>query len=467
MSETEKSIIIEDVLTRGVGKFIDPENKFRNKLQQAIIGNNTRPVVVKYGVDPTRPDIHLGHALCFRKLRQLQQLGCKIIFLVGDFTASIGDPTGKSKIRPEIDQIEVNKNVTTFLDQIKAIFPDVERNESGNIVENTKFSWIRNSDWYVSPADVDTEANQDLKVELNGKEVDKNSLLAKSAILESNLIQKRFLKPRLEYHFATLVNLLFNLRNITLQQLKDRDMFDARLKNNDPLFMHEMLYPVLQGIDSIILARIYESCDLELGGTDQEFNMLMGRDLMSADQQLKEKNVDPQSVITLKLLEGIDGKQKMSKSLDNYIAITDTPNKMFTSVMSIPDTSIVNYFELTTDVPMSEIHELDEKMKSGEIHPQDLKARLAREIVTLYHGAVAAENAEEARPSQAPPETTIIEFMVTEKLASSKSDARRKIEQGGVELDGEKVTDWQMELNESHNGKILKVGKKDFVKIVF
>ncbi len=432
----QKRELIDDVLSRGVGEFFDPNNIFRKKLEQKISNESAdSSIVIKFGIDPTKPDIHLGHAAIFRKLRKFQELGCKVIFLVGDFTAQIGDPTGKHKTRPEINYDEIKSNVATYLNQVKSIL---------DVTNESTYDWTANSSWYMSVTD------------FSGTTIDekKNDWLGNTVNSRMSSLHDRLLT-------ITLFNFLFTLRSVTHSRLIARDMFQNRINKQEHLFMHEMMYPVLQATDSYAIAGYYGSCDLEIGGTDQTFNMLMGRDVMELSNQ------QPQAVMSVKLLEGLYGKEKMSKSLNNYIAITDGPNKMFTSVMSIPDTSIINYFELATDVPMSEIHDLEEKMKSEEIHPRDLKTRLAKEIVALYHSVEAVESAQEARPSQAPPESSLVEFMVKEGLARSKSEARRKIEQGGVELDGKRVDDWQMQLSESDNGKILKVGKKDFVKLVF
>lgn len=474
--EIEKKI--DDIFSRGVGQFIDPDGTFRKKLLAKAKGEYDKDIIIKYGVDPTRPDIHLGHAVCFRKLRQLQDLGCKVIFLVGDFTATIGDPTGKSKTRLEMEQKDVESNVQTYLDQIDFLLDTEER----------VFSWIRNSDWFYSPADIRGDVVKECgfidekgnKIPIKG-----DSLVSRSMAYIETRMQKISLH-RDVIHSVSLQNALFVLRKITHSQLIERDMFQDRLNKGEPLFVHEMLYPVFQGLDSNVLHKIYGSCDLEVGGTDQTFNMLMGRDVMEME------NISPQAVMTLNLLEGTDGKEKMSKSLDNYIGITEELNSMFGKVMSIPDTSIINYFELATEVPMEEIESIREAIDSNSMNPRDAKVRLAREIVALYHGAEEAAKAEEyfvntfskgEIPEDIPttlasivdPQAdgakkyeTVVDLIVRMGFAKSKSDAWRKVEQGGVSIDGEKLAPEDIGITKDrYDGKVLKVGKKDFVKIVF
>lgn len=463
MQDIEKKI--DEVLSRGVGEFIDPDGSFRQKLINKNSGKyDDKEIIIKYGVDPTRPDIHLGHAVCLRKLRQFQDLGCKVIFLVGDFTAQIGDPTGKSKARLEIEQQEIEKNVATYLEQIGIVLS----------LEPTKFDWMRNSDWILSPDDLIPPDDSHIvyeDAEGNKNTFPSNSMPVKSAVWEESRMQKNRLH-RTVIHSVSVLRLLSVLRRVTHARLIERDMFKNRIESGEPLFMHEMLYPVFQGIDSNVMAKIYGSCDLEVGGTDQTFNMLMGREMMSVE------NIPPQSVLAFKLLVGLDGKEKMSKSLDNYIGVTETPNSMFLKVMSLPDTSIISYFELCTELPLNEIAKIAENIVIGE-NPRKFKILLAKEIIEIYHGKIEAENAakdyeamskgenpENVTPSQGPP-APLAEFILSQGFAKSRSDARRKIEQGGVEIEGKKILDWQYGVSSKDNGKIMKVGKKDYVKIVF
>lgn len=435
----KNSIDLNDLFTRGVGDFIDPEGKLKEK-----IAKSPEKIVIKFGVDPTRPDLHLGHAVVLRKLRKFQDLGCKIIFLVGDLTAQIGDPTGKSKIRPEIAQKEIEVNMKTYLDQVGKILR----------TEKEVFTWIRNSDWFVSihdivPSNNSTDLTQKVKHWLGSRMQSKNNIKT--------------------YSFLSILAVL---RQITFNRLIERDMFQERIKNNEPVFMHEMMYPVLQGIDSNVIADIYGSCDLEVGGSDQFFNMLVGRDVMTMAKK------EPQSVMSFQILEGTDGKEKMSKSLDNYIAITDEPINMFGKVMSIPDKSIPNYFELATFEPMSEIEKIKKELTSGKVNPRDLKVKLGKEIVAIYHGEKAAKDAEEnfinvfqkkEIPEDMPEisvfkDDSLAEVLVKNKIVKSKSEFSRLVEENAVHnLDSkEEISDIHYKINKDLT---LKIGKKRFLKI--
>ncbi|KKP72801.1 MAG: Tyrosyl-tRNA synthetase [Candidatus Nomurabacteria bacterium GW2011_GWB1_35_20] len=394
---------IDELFTRGVGEFIDPGGIFRKKLE-----TNPEKVIIKFGVDPTRPDLHLGHAVVLRKLRQLQDLGAKVIFLIGDITAQIGDPTGKNKIRPETNLEEIKK---------KPPLP-------GNHIINKAHHW------------------------------------------EKTRMQKNNINS------YTLINLLAILRKITFSQLIEREMFQERIKENMPIFMNEMLYPVIQGIDSNAISNIYGSCDLEVGGTDQHFNMLVGRDVMEMNQKI------PQAVLSFKLLEGTDGKEKMSKSLDNYIGITDEPNDMYGKVMSIPDSSIGNYFELCTFTPTKEVEEVRKKLKDKSVNPKDMKMNLARQIVAIYHGEEKAQKAEKNfintfQKGEIPEEImeletkkgeSLMNILVEVKILSSKGDFRRLIEEKAItDLEtNKKITDADFI---PKSGMKFKIGKKRFIKI--
>ncbi|KKU79394.1 MAG: Tyrosine-tRNA ligase [Parcubacteria group bacterium GW2011_GWA2_47_7] len=428
--------IVDDILTRGVGTFVDPEDAFRKKLIAKATGTSTEDVVVKFGVDPTRPDIHLGHAVVLRKLRQMQDLGVKVIFLIGDFTAQIGDPTGKNKARPEIEQAAIDANMKTYLEQIDKILS----------LDEKVFSWIRNSDWFYNISDI--APNLDTKVEMNvvldGKKatfpVPSGTLAWKAEVFRSTRMQVARLHKE-NIHDITLRGLLWTLKHITHSRLLGRDMFQERLKNNTELYMHEVMYPVLQGIDSYALALIYGSCDLEVGGTDQTFNMLIGRDIMKANNM---KNM--QSVLSFELLLGLDGKEKMSKSLDNYIAITDTPNDMFGKVMSVPDSLLSNYYELCTFTPMSEVEKIVVGLEKGKLHPKEVKMDLAQQIVEIYHGKKEGESAREQfvntfsnkeMPEDIPVVKTkkgalLIDILVSEHIVESKTEFRRLLSAGAI-----------------------------------
>jgi len=472
----EQAKLVDEIFTRGVGTFVDPDGTFRKKLLAKMSGEYTKDIVVKFGVDPTRPDIHLGHAVVLRKLRQLQDLGCKVIFLVGDFTALIGDPTGKSKIRPELSQKEVGSNVATYLEQVDKILR-VERDREGNISDSRFFSWIRNSDWFYGVTNISTDGASvqglTIKDEHTGQQivVSPTSFIGKAALYENTRMQKTHLHlPQLLD--VSLINLLSVLRTVSLSQLVERDMFQDRIKSKEPLFMHEMLYPVIQGIDSDVLAQIYGSCDLEVGGTDQTFNMLMGRKVMETTKK------EPQSVLAFEILVGLDGKEKMSKSLDNYIGITDAPSDMFGKVMSIPDSVIPSYFELCTFTPLDEIEAVKKKLKSGKVNPRDIKMDLAEQIVAIYHGQAKSQEARDAfvmtfqkkkLPDEVPTVrankgTLLVDALVGGKVVGSKGEFRRLLAEGAIRKDGEeKLADPLMKIE---GGLTLKVGKHRFVKIV-
>lgn len=454
---------IEDILTRGVGEFIDPEGKFKEKLLK-----NPKDIVIKFGVDPTRPDIHLGHAVVLWKLRKFQDLGCKVVFLVGDFTARIGDPTGKDKIRPEIEFSEIQKNVESFIDHIDKILK-VEKKDSKLNLQSSIFSWIRNSDWFYGITDFTFPEVTVYEKYLSKEGVSSSTFVGKAVLYQKGRMQLKDLDIKKNIQGITLHTLFFTLQHITFDRLRKRDMFEKRIAEEKPLYMNEMLYPVLQGIDSLVLSKIYGSCDLEIGGTDQTFNMLMGRDVMTAS------NKEPQSVLTLKILEGTDGKEKMSKSLDNYVAITDTPTDMFGKVMSIPDTSIINYFELCTPLSLDDIKKREKNLKDKKTNPRDVKMELARIIVELYHGKETAEKAQdnfistfkEGGVSEDATEVTIKKetslYNVVKNEVSSKTELRRLVKEGAVSIiGGEKINDFNFIIDKDIT---LKIGKHRFVKV--
>lgn len=460
-----QSKTVETLFSRGVASCIDPEQAFQKKIAAKIQGEYTKDIVIKIGIDPTRPDIHLGHAVILRKLRAFQDIGCKVIFLIGDYTAQIGDPTGKSKIRPEINQKEVEANMQTYLDQVGKILS----------TDPKVFSWIRNSDWFLDVTDISAE--QGMRVTINNENnaeelsVDANSFVGKAALYENTRMQKTHLRSGVT-HTISLSRVLATLRHITHARLIERDMFQERLQTGRELYMHEMLYPVLQGIDSSVLANIYGSCDLEIGGTDQTFNMLMGRDVMRMNNQ------NEQAVMALDILEGLDGKEKMSKSLDNYVSIADEPNDMYGKIMSVPDALICRYFMLATYTPESEIAEFSTQLDSGKIHPKKLKMRLAREITALYHGEKAAASAEAAfeetfAQGKIPEDIsevtlseggTIVDLLISAGCADSKTEARRLIDQGAVTyMDAdEKISDTGLVPKQG----TYRVGKHRFFKYI-
>jgi tyrosyl-tRNA synthetase len=381
------------------------EEDLRAKLERSA--RTGVPLRVKLGADPTAPDIHLGHTVVIRRLRAFQELGHTVIFLIGDFTGLIGDPSGKSATRPQLSREEINANAETYKTQIFKLL-DPEKTE------------IRfNSEWM-------------------------------DALGSDGFI-------RLASH-------------VTVKQILERDDFSKRLAEERPIALHELLYPLTQAYDSVAL-----HADVELGGTDQKFNLLMGRNLQ------REYNQEPQVVITTPLLEGTDGVQKMSKSLDNYIGINEPPTEMFGKVMSISDEMMWRYYELCTDLTVEEIKALRALAESSERNPRDIKVELAKRIIKDFHSADEAKKAEEEfnrifKQKEAPTDIEVrrVEagklklprLLVDQNLAPSMAEARRLIEQGGVRLNGEKCTRVDYEVDLLRGGKILiQVGKRRFLEL--
>lgn len=360
-----------------------------------------KPLRVKLGADPTAPDIHVGHTVVIRKLRAFQELGHTAIFLIGSFTGMIGDPSGKNATRPPLSREEIDANAETYKTQIFKLL-DSEKTE------------IRfNSEW-----------------------MDK-------------------------FDAADFVRLC---SRTTVKQILERDDFEKRMNEEKPISLHELLYPLVQGYDSVAL-----ESDVELGGTDQKFNLLVGRSLQ------REYSQEPQVILTTPLLEGLDGVNKMSKSLNNYIGIDENPNEMFGKVMSISDDLMWRYYELLTDLTPAEI----EKMKSSDENPRNLKVNLAKHIIKDFHSADAARSAEEDFISrfvkkEIPDEIeetnvasgnyNLADLLTQTNLASSKKEAKRLIEQGGVKLNGEKVSNTSAEV-ELNDEILLQVGKRKFLKV--
>ena len=370
---------------------------------------NNRPLRVKLGMDPTRPDLHLGHSVVMRKLKQFQDLGHKVILLVGGATAMIGDPSGKSDTRPSLTKEEVEINAKTYFDQISKIV-DVKTAEVTN-----------NADWL---------------------------------------------------HKMDLTNLLQLAGKITVAQMLVRDDFMKRYQAGRPIGVHEFFYPLLQAYDSVVL-----DADIELGGGDQRFNVLLGRDIQTAYG--KE---EPQLAMLLPLLEGTDGIVKMSKTYPEHcISLNEEPNNMYGKLMSIPDNLIYRYYELLTDVSNIELDEIKTALVTGAVNPRDLKMRLAKTIVTQYYGDEIAQKAEDAFVNvvqkKAIPDDLkeqkqaegdfITDIAVNLGFVSSKGEAKRLIQGGGIKLDGEKVSDIQAQLD--YSGKesvVLQVGKRNFIRLV-
>jgi tyrosyl-tRNA synthetase len=385
-----------------------PEEELRRKLERSR--RTGIPLRVKAGFDPTAPDLHLGHTVLIRKMRHFQQLGHQVIFLIGDFTGMIGDPSGRSVTRPPLTREQVAENAETYKQQIFKLL-DPDRTE------------IRfNSEW-----------------------------------------MGRF----------TAEDFIRLAAKATVAQLLERDDFRKRYESRSPISLHEFLYPLVQGYDSVALA-----ADVELGGTDQKFNLLMARQIQ------REYGIsEPQLIMTTPLLEGTDGVEKMSKSLGNYIGITEPAEQMFGKIMSISDELMWRYYELLTDLPENEIAAMRASAERGERNPRDLKAELARRIVADFHSSQEAERAsrefdrvfrERQAPSQVPTierpagAIRLVKLMAAEGLAESISEAQRLISQGGVRINGEKVSDLRCEVGHNPGQELLiQVGSRRFLRVRF
>lgn len=384
---------------------IIPEIELKNKLARSIMTHT--PLKAKLGLDPSAPDVHLGHTVVLNKLKQFQENGHLIQLIIGDFTGRIGDPTGKSMTRKQLTSEEMAHNAKTYFEQFSKVL-DME-----------KVELHYNSKWL--------------------------SLL----------------------NFEDVIKLS---ASITVARLLERNDFSERISTGKPISLHEFFYPLMQGYDSVAL-----ESDIELGGTDQHFNVLMGRHLQ--DHFGKEKQV----VILLPLIEGLDGTQKMSKSKDNYIGVNEEPNQMYGKTMSLPDELITKYFDLVTDLPLDEKNRIRRELEDKKLHPRDAKMCLAKTIVRIYHGSQKAEQAEtyfknvfqnHSLPENIPSikwegdnQLPIIELLLDLNLIKSKSEARKLIQNGGVRLNQVKVPDINM-LVTIEDGLIIQIGKRKFVKVV-
>jgi tyrosyl-tRNA synthetase len=401
--ETHKRYSVEEqiqILSRGAVEII-PEEELREKLKKSITEN--RPLRIKMGADPSAPDLHLGHTVPLRKLRQFQELGHEIYFLIGDFTGMIGDPTGKSSTRKRLTKEEVLLNAETYKKQIFKILSP----------EKTKI--VFNSHWCS------------------------------------------------EMRFADVLELT---SHYTVARLLERDDFSNRYKEGKPISMIEFMYPLVQGYDSVVL-----KADVEIGGTDQKFNLLVGRDLQ------REYGQEAQIVLIMPLLEGTDGVNKMSKSLGNYIGISEEPGQIFGKIMSIPDNMILKYFELLTDIPIEEIRGFEKQMKEGE-NPRNIKVILGKTIAGQYYSAEEGQKAfeeferifkEKGLPDEMEEyalsgETSLMDALILSKALPSKSEVRRMLQQNAVSIDGEKVNSENFALKPGEE-KIIKVGKRKFLRV--
>ncbi|PKL18613.1 MAG: tyrosine--tRNA ligase [Spirochaetae bacterium HGW-Spirochaetae-5] len=397
-----------ELLQRGTEEII-PIDEFKKKLEKSEKENS--PLTIKAGFDPTAPDIHLGHAVLLRKMKHFQDMGHRVVFLIGDFTGMIGDPSGKSETRKRLTRDDVLANAETYKKQVFKILDE------------------------------------------------------KKTVIEFN---SRWLSPM---NFGDVLELT---ARYNVARMLERDDFSNRYKAQKPISILEFMYPLVQGYDSVAL-----KADVELGGTDQKFNLLVGRDLQ------REYGQEPQAIITVPLLVGLDGVQKMSKSLNNYIGINEHPKEIFGKTMSIADDIMFRYYELGTDVPMDEVEKLKQDMEAGTAHPRDIKIRLAKELCAQFYDQKTADDAEaefyrifvnKDTPDEIPEfsidkselkddKIWIVKVMTLTGLAASNGEARRLITGGGVTFENEKISDPDFELSKTDG--ILKVGKRKFVKIMF
>jgi len=397
-----------DLLLKGCVDVVRPED-----LEARLVAaqREGRPLTVKVGFDPSAPDLHLGHTVVIRKMRHFQQLGHRVIFLIGDFTGMIGDPTGKKSTRPQLTRDQIAANAETYKRQIFKL--------------------------------LDPEAT----------------------VIDFNA---RWLGALTSEEWIRLT------ARVTLAQMLEREDFRKRLAAGEPISLHELLYPVAQAYDSVALA-----ADAELGGTDQLFNLLVGRDLMG------KLGMPPQIVMTLPLLEGLDGVEKMSKSLGNYIAVEDAPEEMFGKLMSISDPLMWRYWTLCTDLAPGEVAKLQKSVTTGAQHPMDVKFSLARTVTTDFHGDAAAtaaeahfravhqrretpdEIAEISLPAGGEP-AQLVKVLVTAGLAASNAEARRLLQQGGIRLEGEVVRDpYATVSTTAGSSALVQVGKRRFARLTF
>ncbi len=394
-----------DIIKKGAVEVL-PEEELVKKIEKSI--NKNKPLRIKLGCDPSKPDLHIGHAVVLHKLRQFQDLGHTAVLIVGDFTAMIGDPSGKSKTRPQLTFGETQKNGRTYLEQ------------ATRILSEDRLEVRSNSEWLGKMTFKDV-------IELAGK--------------------------------------------YTVAQLLERDDFTKRYKAGEPISVHELLYPLAQAMDSSAI-----NSDIELGGTDQKFNLIVGREIQRAYGK------ETQCILTMPILEGTNGIEKMSKSLDNYIAFTDDPRNMFGKVMSIPDNLIVQYFKYGAWADENSVNEMEEGLKTSSIHPRDAKVKTAMGIVEKYYDAETAKNALEEferifKQSGTPDdvkefviksgenEITLQEALVISKLSPSKKEAFRMIKQGAVSIDGEK-TDEPFQKVDFSEKRLVKYGKKKFLYVI-
>lgn len=392
-----------EIISRGTEEVI-PLKDLRKKLERSIDEN--KPLIVKLGCDPSRPDLHIGHAIVLQKLRDFQDLGHQAILVIGDFTAMIGDPSERNKTRPQLTIDEAKVNAKSYIEQSKVVL-DVK-----------SLSVLFNSTWL-------------------------NKMTFEDVIKMSS--------------------------KYTVARMIERDDFTKRFESEIPILMHEFLYPLAQAMDSVEI-----NADVELGGTDQKFNLLVGRDLQ------REYDQDPQIIITLPLLEGTDGVEKMSKSYDNYIAFDDSPEDMYGKLLSISDDMIKKYYKLAVFSDKDKLASIDKKLSDSSINPRDIKRDLARDLVSRYYDDNKAKKAEDAFdqifikkdiPDNIPTltidtDSNIIDVLVSQNLVSSKGEAKRLIAQNAVKIDGEVCSDPAHVLKKDSDELVIKVGKRRFLRVL-
>ena len=390
------------LISKGAEEIV-PENELRSKIENSV--KSGVPLVAKLGCDPSRPDLHIGHSVVLRKLRHFQDLGHKAVLVIGDFTAMIGDPTGRNKTRPQLTLEEAKENAKTYLNQAKAI------------LDMDKLKVCYNSEW-----------------------------LGKMS-------------------FSDVIKLS---SCTTVARMLERDDFNKRYNSEVPISLHEFLYPLAQAQDSVELVS-----DIEIGGTDQKFNLLMGRNLQ------KDVGQKPQCILTMPILEGTDGIEKMSKSYGNDIGISDSANDMYGKTLSIPDNVMLSWFTLAADADNKYIEVVEQKIKNSNVNPMELKRDLARRIVSLYYDekiALDAENhfnqvtvskgiPDEIQEYQLKKEDLLVNIIADSGLLKSKSEARRMIKQSAVKIDGEAIKDIQYKVSVG-DSFVLKVGKRKFLRVI-
>ncbi len=390
------------IIKHGVEEIL-PEEQLIKKLEKSL--SNNIPLNIKLGCDPSMPDLHLGHSVVLKKMKDFQKLGHNVTLVIGDFTAMIGDPTGRNKTRPQLDIVQTKQNADTYIKQ------------ASKILDIKKLRIVYNSEW-LSKLD-----------------------------------------------FSKIINIS---GKFTIAQFLERDDFGKRYKTGIPISIHEFMYPLAQAYDSVVLRS-----DIEIGGIDQKFNLLLGRDLQ------KEYDLEPQIALMLPILEGTDGEKKMSKSYDNYIAFNDSPNDMYGKIMSIPDTLIIPYFVYASNLNLKEIEDYKLMLNSEKITHRDLKRKLAREIISIYYDSESASQAEQhfidVFVNKVAPDNVsvlkiesnikIVDFLFSQGLVNSKGECKRLIKQSAIKIDDVAISDINYEIQPNTEATI-KVGKRKFIKIV-